>query len=156
MNVSTIAIVVLFIQLALVCWFDFKLLIIPNALNFSLMITGLVAHAKLADTNLANDLLKVVLVYAFFWLVAAGYQSLRGRVGLGGGDIKFLAAASAWIDLQALPWLILVASLSGLATVLVSGWSAGKLQAVQKIPFGPHLALGLLVVWIAINWLGLE
>jgi len=145
---------ILVIQLALVCWFDLKYGIIPNVLNISIAITGLAIGQLVAAMPALLGLLKIVSIYAFFWVVALAYRAGRGQSGLGGGDIKFLAAASAWIDLQTLPWLVLVSCVSGLAVAIFAAWRGSRLSAERRIPFGPHLALGLFAVWLATNRLG--
>ena len=149
-----LATVVLIAQLAIISWADWKFMIIPNSLNLWLAFTGVGASYFISAIPLWPSLLKMAFVYAFFWLLAALYQTVRGQRGLGGGDIKFLAAASAWVELQALPWLVLVASVLGLAMALVAKWRGAALSADQRFPFGPYLAIGLLVVWLGANKLG--
>ena len=149
-----LATVVLIAQLVIASWFDWKFMIIPNSLNLSLAFTGVGASYFISAAPLWPSLLKIAFVYAFFWLLAALYQVVRGQRGLGGGDIKFLAAASAWVDVQALPWVVLVASVLGLAMAVVAKWRGAVLAADQRFPFGPYLAIGLLVVWLGANKLG--
>jgi leader peptidase (prepilin peptidase)/N-methyltransferase len=73
---------------------------------------------------------------------------LTGKHGLGGGDFKLLAALGAWLGWQALPWLVLGASLLGLfyAAVLMA---RGQYQKDQHIPLGPSLAFAgaVLALW---------
>ena len=73
--------------------------------------------------------------------------SSRGRPGLGLGDAKLLAAAGAWLGMQALPSVLLLACGSALLGLLIRGWRTGSLSATSRVPFGPFLAFG--------TWLGL-
>lgn len=139
---------VLFVQLAAVCWFDWRKLIIPNLVNFSLLATGLMVRKFSFAEDCRYALIRVAVVYALFLCIAKVYEKFRDRQGLGGGDIKFLGAAAVWIDAEHLPWLIFIASISGLAYALAVGMVDQTLSRTTKLPFGPHLALGLAVIWL--------
>ncbi len=78
--------------------------------------------------------------------MAGPYRQLRGRDGLGLGDAKLLAAAGAWLGVESLPWLLLIAALLGLAMALVR---AGPLRAETAVPFGPPLALSFWGLFVA-------
>jgi leader peptidase (prepilin peptidase)/N-methyltransferase len=89
-----------------------------------------------------------------FWLLRRLYFALRKTQGLGLGDVKFLAAAGPWIGITGLPSLLLVATLTALA-------AAGSLQLAGRdmtrrtsLPFGPFLAIGLLLTVILQQVLG--
>lgn len=49
-----------------------------------------------------------------FWLVREAHVRLRGREGLGLGDVKLAAALGAWVNPFLLPPLLLLAALAGL------------------------------------------
>ena len=59
-----------------------------------------------------------------------------------------LVSAGAWLGWQALPWLVLGASLLGLLFAAVLMWR-GQYQKDQHIPLGPSLALAgaVLALW---------
>jgi len=139
---------VLALQLLFICWVDFTKMIIPNQLNLSLLITGLIVRLVLFNEAPLSILIKPIAVYCVFRTVAKLYAKLRGHQGLGRGDVKFLAAASVWIDSALLPLLVLIASLSGLAYVLTVGGTQRGILDRTRFPFGPHLALGLLITWV--------
>ena len=66
----------------------------------------------------------------------------RGRVGLGGGDIKLLAALGAWLGPAQVAWVLLLACL--LAILWVCGATLGQrtpCKPQQARPFGPALAV---------------
>ena len=93
-----------------------------------------------------------VLACAAAWCGLRGvdlaYRSWRGRPGLGAGDAKLLAAGGLWLGLAGLPACLLWASLSGLAAVLVLAAGGTVLSPRTAIPFGPHLCLGIWLVWL--------
>ena len=95
-----------------------------------------------------NVVFAIALTAALFLVFCAIYENLRNRRGFGGGDIKFLAAAAAWTGLSGLPWILLIASISGLAFSLLESLHGRAMNADSRIAFGPHLSLGLLVTWL--------
>jgi leader peptidase (prepilin peptidase)/N-methyltransferase len=76
------------------------------------------------------------------------YRLLRGRAGLGMGDAKLLAAAGAWLGLEALPLVLLAACALATLAVLALVVAGNRLGLGTRIPFGPFLALGLWIVWL--------
>jgi leader peptidase (prepilin peptidase)/N-methyltransferase len=77
-----------------------------------------------------------------------GYQLLRKREGMGGGDIKLLAMIGAFLGLPGVIYTLFASSLAGsLAGVLFM--FRDKSGGGTKIPFGPFLALGAMtyVFW---------
>jgi leader peptidase (prepilin peptidase) / N-methyltransferase len=77
------------------------------------------------------------------YLVAVLYKRITGREGMGGGDIKLLAMIGAWMGWQALPLIVLIASLTGAVIGMVFILFSGKGYRF-RIPFGPFLSLGAL------------
>ena len=62
------------------------------------------------------------------------------------GDVKFIGAASIWIGFVGLPMMILIASVSGLTLVLLRNLVGYPTSQTTRLPFGPHLAVGLATV----------
>lgn len=79
---------------------------------------------------------------AIRWIHAA----LRGREGLGLGDVKRMAGIGAALGWAALP---LVALLAALAALAVAGLGRPALTAETEIPFGACLAASAAVLWMA-------
>jgi leader peptidase (prepilin peptidase)/N-methyltransferase len=128
---------------------DADTLLLPDALTLPLMWAGLIA-AQLGWSGLPvpEALWGAVAGYLSLWLVYQVFLRLTGKHGLGGGDFKLLAALGAWLGWQALPWLVLGASLLGLLFAAVLMWR-GQYQKDQQIPLGPSLALAgaVLALW---------
>lgn len=101
-----------------------------------------------ADKTALNVVFATGLTAALFLLFSMTYRILRNRRGFGGGDIKFLAAATTWIGLLGVPWVILIASISGLAFSIFASLDGRAMKADTRVAFGPHLSLGLLIVWL--------
>lgn len=121
-----------------IAWIDWRRRIIPNGLNLALLAAGLGLAAWQDPDFVWLRVGEVAVAFGLFWGVRALHARLRGRIGLGLGDVKFLAAATAWTGLAGLPFILLVASLSALLVVVLA-----RLDARTRLPFGPFLALGL-------------
>jgi leader peptidase (prepilin peptidase)/N-methyltransferase len=84
-----------------------------------------------------------LLLWSIYWL----FKLATGREGMGYGDFKLLAALGAWFGWQALPAIILLASVVG-AAVGISLIVFRRHGREVPIPFGPYLAgAGLLALY---------
>lgn len=94
--------------------------------------------------------------YGLLWLVATGFKLITRKEGMGQGDLKLLAALGAWFGWQALPVLILLASVAGVLVGVVL-LLTGKSRRGQPMPFGPYLAAAGLAVLLSPHpaWLSL-
>ena len=137
-----------------ISWIDFKQQIIPNLLNAMLLVSGIAVTYTSSDVSPLRLLGECTATLVIFLLLAFAYKRIRHRTGLGMGDIKFLTAATAWVGIAYIPFVILIASISGLATVILFQMSGRQLLATTRLAFGPHLSLALMVVWLQTNALG--
>jgi len=94
-----------------------------------------------------------VAVGLIFWLLRRLYFGWRKIQGLGLGDVKFLAAAGIWIGIAGLPMLLLVAALTALGAAGIMQLAGRDMTRQTSVPFGPFLAIGLLVTLIAQQFL---
>lgn len=122
--------------------------LLPDALTLPLLAFGLVT-AYLADPSLVlPHLTGAVVGFASFAVIRWLYRLLRGREGLGRGDLKLLAASGAWVSWDGLPSVVLIAALTGLLAVLVGRIAGRRLTLDQRLAFGPYLCLGTWLVWL--------
>lgn len=119
---------------------------IPDGLNAALGLLGLY-WAGWSGALLAG-LAGALVGLAGALLIRLAYFRLRGRQGLGLGDVKFLGAAGAWVGWDGLPALLLIASVSGLVLVLAERAAGRDLGAASRVAFAPHLSLGLFAAWV--------
>ena len=79
------------------------------------------------------------------WVVAEGYFRLRGREGMGLGDVKMMALIGAFLGLKRTLLTVLVGSLLGsvLGLLFTLLWSKGR---DYELPFGTFLGTGALLV----------
>jgi len=126
---------------------DLAMLRLPDPLTYSLLAGGLMSAAA-SPSRLTAAVLGAALGFGLLWSVAAGYRGLRGNDGLGLGDAKLLAAAGAWVGAEALPTVLLIASVLALASAAVWHVAGTKMHAQTRIPFGPFLAFGFWLAWL--------
>ncbi|WP_217568746.1 A24 family peptidase [Mesorhizobium sp. GbtcB19] len=135
---------------------DFRRLVIPDALNMALAAGGLGFQLIVQHDNAAMHALIAAATLAVFWTLRHGHFLLTGRIGLGLGDVKMLAAAALWIDPLLLPVLLFIASTAALLFLGGQVVVAGPMAARSRVPFGPFIALGLACCWALEQFVGLN
>ncbi len=124
---------------------DLREMVLPDALTLPLIASGLLV-AAIAFGQPLDHVIGAVVGGAGFGALGWGWERATGREALGLGDAKLFAAAGAWLGWQALPSVLLIAALAGLAMALVRAVrEAGGLRA--PLPFGPALAAGFWLTW---------
>ncbi len=131
--------------------------IIPDWLNLAIAALGL-ANVVITDATTAafSAMAIATLVGVVFWLLQRVYFALRQVDGLGLGDVKFLVAAAIWVGASGIPILLLVAALAALVVAAGLQLAGHEMKRQTSIPFGPFLALGLLLTPAVQNWLALD
>jgi leader peptidase (prepilin peptidase)/N-methyltransferase len=99
-------------------WIDYGHLRLPDAVTLPLIVLGLACTWLLAPWALLSHAIATIIGYLALSGVAVAYRLLRGRVGLGGGDIKLFAAAGAWVGLDGLAPVLLGAAVCALALAI--------------------------------------
>ena len=127
---------------------DLRRLILPDTLTGLLAAAGVVATVILGTSSLTINSAAGVVAGILLLGLNAAYRRLRGRDGLGGGDVKLVAATALWLGPWGLPTLLLWACATAMIEVLVRLVQSGRLTADSRIPFGPHLAYGTWLVWL--------
>jgi prepilin peptidase CpaA len=119
MLTSTIAIGIAIVA----CVFDVRTRRIPNALTFSAALAGLIFHVATTGTAgaqlAAGGWVVGLLMLLPFFLLG----------GMGGGDIKLVAALGAWLGPAQTFWLAIYAGLAGGVLGIIVAVSHGYLRA---------------------------
>lgn len=136
--------------LVLLAWVDAESGLLPDIVTLPLLWAGLLVNLHGALVPLPHAVLGAALGYAVLWSVFHIYRLLTGRIGMGHGDFKLVAAIGAWLGVGALPVTLLAASFLGVAVGLARR-VAGRAGAGQTLPFGPCLAAGAAVAALAGN-----
>ncbi|MET4386002.1 leader peptidase (prepilin peptidase)/N-methyltransferase [Bradyrhizobium sp. F1.4.3] len=131
--------------------------VIPDWLNLAIAALGLENVIVTEGATAALGAMATAgLVGVLFWLLQRLYFRLRHVDGLGLGDVKFLAAAAIWVGAAGVPTLLLIAALAALGVAGGLQLAGHEMRRQSSIPFGPFLALGLLVTSALQSWLGLN
>ncbi len=128
--------------LVIITMIDIKHQIIPDRITLPGIVYGLAAGSWLHGW--ADSLIGFVVGGGSFLLLAEVYQRTRGVQGMGGGDIKYIAAAGAFLGWQQVLVVIFGGSLLG-ALFGALGMSVKRIKFLTRIPFGPFLVLATLL-----------
>jgi leader peptidase (prepilin peptidase)/N-methyltransferase len=132
---------------------DYRAFIIPDRLSSAAFIVGL-AHAAAADPlapleGVWTALLRGVIVAGALFLFRVVYFRLRGREGIGLGDVKLAGVAGVWLDLSMVTAAIEIAALAALGTyALQQRRRARALRAKAMLPFGLFFAPAIWLCWL--------
>lgn len=124
--------------------------LLPDTLTLPMLWFGL-AFALLTGGALASPvdaLIGAMAGYLSLWLVFHGFRLATGKEGMGYGDFKLFALLGAWLGWQALPVIILMASLVGAVAGVAMVLMLGRDRELP-IPFGPYLAAA---GWLTLLW----
>ncbi|MGL3823497.1 prepilin peptidase [Sphingopyxis sp. R3-92] len=133
---------------------DARHLWLPDRLNALLAATGLLFAGPLMGTVLTDRWIGAVAGGLALALVAWGYRRARGADGMGGGDPKLVAALGAWLGWQALPLVLLLASVGGLAWALATQGKGDQPLVQRRIPFGLFVSIAAFAavpIWLLIS-----
>ena len=139
---------VLFILIAWISVIDFRYFIIPDAANLTLGAAGLLYRFLLFRSFPLYSVAGALCLFLFLYLVRVFYLRFRNTNGLGLGDVKLGGAAALWLQPMDLPILLLVASITAIAAMLLFHTIKGGSLKSRRLPFGPFLGASLFVVWL--------
>ena len=125
---------VLFSMLMVLSVIDWRIFEIPNGINLTILILGVIQLA--ADWRKWSvyviGLVCVSVVFLLLWF-------LTGGAGLGMGDVKLMAAAGLLLGWQKIILAVLIGSIAGAVIHMIRM----KRGAGRKLAFGPYLAGGI-------------
>jgi leader peptidase (prepilin peptidase)/N-methyltransferase len=132
---------------------DARNFIIPNKLVLAALALGcldawMAQSGASAPVALLVAVLRGLGVAVAFWILRAGYVRLRGREGIGLGDIKLAGVAGIWLDLLAIALAIEIAALAALAVVLLRALRGRRVTGTTPVPFGLFFAPAIWICWL--------
>lgn len=131
---------------------DARHFIIPDWLNAAGLALGLaqavILNGQAGWTALADASLRAAVLAALFLILRDGYAWLRGRDGIGLGDVKLAAVAGAWLDWVVMPIAIEIAALSALGAFAIHHVLRRRaMRANARLPFGLFFAPAIWIGW---------
>jgi leader peptidase (prepilin peptidase)/N-methyltransferase len=146
--VTLVAVALLLAPLVAICAIDARFGIIPDGLVAAVALGGCLQIA-VAGVDPVQRVVGAAVMLTGAWLFRAVYFRVRGFHGLGLGDVKLAAAGVLWTGLAPVPAIILTAVVSALAGVALLRMQGTKVTGRDAIAFGPHVALGIWLTWVA-------
>ncbi len=132
--------------LVAITFIDLDHQIIPDNISLPGIPIGFLCTFLIPWISWTDSLFGILLGGGSLFLVAAIYELLTKKEGMGGGDIKLLAMIGAFLGWQGVLPVIFLGSFAG-SLVGVPLMLIGKSGGKTAIPFGPFLALGALI-WL--------
>ncbi len=123
---------------------------LPDVLTGTLLAAALLlTFQPIPQTpNLPNALIGGLVGAGSFWVLRVGYFYLRGREGLGLGDVKLMAGVGALLGPWLIPHVVLLAALGALgAALLQRRRRADAVAATRALPFGTALCVATFLLW---------
>ncbi|WP_353432510.1 A24 family peptidase [Polynucleobacter sp. MWH-UH23A] len=136
--------VVLITALIFLAYIDLHSFQLPNSITIPMIAVGLIFNTigGLLYAGFAsplNSLLGAIIGYALLWNLDQAYFQIKKQHGVGLGDAKLLSALGAWLGIEAIPSILLIASISGAIGGVL--WLRYQKQNIHTaFPFGPFLA----------------
>lgn len=131
---------------------DARRFIIPDELTVGALALGFV-HAALWDTDallpaLATAALRGAALAACFWGLRIAYARMRGREGIGLGDVKLAGVAGVWLDWGTMPVAVEIAALAALGAYAIRHFHGGRPVRTIRMPFGLFFAPAIWIGWL--------
>ena len=149
-----------------VTFIDLDHRIIPDELSLGGWLIGALTAYWDYRNGMGHLILASVGGFGFFFLFALVYEKITGRVGLGGGDIKFMGTIGIFLGLGGIWASLMLSSILGSIVGLVMAQIQKKKQPTDEaatpvlrmaLPYGPFLVFGALVeLYFEVSkWIGL-
>jgi leader peptidase (prepilin peptidase) / N-methyltransferase len=147
-SITAIAAVVFVLALITLTMIDLDTYLLPDSITLPLLWLGLLFNLNQTFVDIHSAVIGATLGYLILWSVYWAFKLATKKEGMGYGDFKMLAAIGAWLGWQALPAIILIASLTG-SMIGIAMITFGKHKTNNQIPFGPFIALaGFLLLFL--------
>jgi leader peptidase (prepilin peptidase) / N-methyltransferase len=136
---------------------DWGLLVIPDELNALAAVLGVAAVGferwGVMPAPVLHALTRGAVTAALFFAFRFLYRQLRGREGIGLGDVKLAGVAGIWLDWTSLTVAVDIAALTAL------GFVASRVILLRrppdpraKLPFGTFFAPAIWLCWLLARW----
>ena len=132
---------------------DARTYLLPDAVTWSGIALGILAASALNPfepwLSAGAAVARAAATASALVLLRWGYRRIRGREGLGFGDVKLAAAVGAWLPLALIPFCFALATSAALVTVMFARLRGESIYATAKLPFGAFLCPALWLVFYA-------
>jgi leader peptidase (prepilin peptidase)/N-methyltransferase len=136
---------VLICLLVIASFIDLNLMIIPNAINLMIAITGTAYLLFGNRVSLSESIIGFLIGGGILLLIGQLSCWLLKKEGMGGGDIKLSAACGLYLGTIKTIYALMFAVYSA-GIVLIIMLILKKIKKNQCVPFGPFLSAGVIAV----------
>ncbi|WP_323858984.1 prepilin peptidase [Xenorhabdus doucetiae] len=143
-NVDYIIIMFFCSTLLLLAVIDIKTYCLPDVITLPLLWVGLLFNIDGQLVSIKSAIYGAISGYLFLWFLYWLCRYALNKEGIGYGDLKLTAAIGAWLGVEIIPLLMLMASLSGLFGFFMI--SVKRKSFPEFIAFGPYLCLSAIVL----------
>lgn len=146
--------------LLVISFIDYDYYIIPNVISYPGTTVGLLLAIVSQFTGIFSfpvvpdayqSALGVLGGAGVLWFISEAYFRLRGKDGLGLGDVKLLMMIGALLGLPAAAYTVFIGSVLGSLGALCMLCIFGRKMWAKHIPFGPYLAMAA-ALYIFVGW----
>ena len=148
---------ILSLILIMIFFIDLENFIIPDILNFSIIILALIKNflpnfqtSFIQEIN--QSIIGGIIGYLSIWLIIFLYKTIKKIDGMGLGDAKLMAGIGFLFGWQSIPFILFVSSLIGLVFVAPSLFNRQK-NMRSEIPFGPFIIAAGVIYFMYGNYL---
>ncbi|HLN08926.1 MAG TPA: A24 family peptidase [Xanthobacteraceae bacterium] len=127
--------------------------IIPDELTAAALALALVNAAMQDPSSIMEGVIwsavRGAALAACFLAVRSVYELIRGRQGIGLGDVKLAAVAGAWLEWTTMPIAVEIAALAALGGYALRQVVGRRpVRATGRLPFGLFLAPAIWLCWV--------
>lgn len=120
---------------------DKKTMLLPDCLTLPLMWLGIIAaYYGYSSLTLHESCFGVIFGYGFLFIINNIFYLYKKQNGIGGGDLKLVAALGAWIGSYSLILVMLFASIFAIIIRLITCNIKAYKSSQKSFAFGPYLA----------------
>jgi leader peptidase (prepilin peptidase) / N-methyltransferase len=136
---------------------DARYFIIPDELTLAAFVLGILKAGldawpddrSIVLQTIGMALLRGAVLAGCFFALRALYARVRGREGIGLGDVKLAGAGGVWLAWTTIPVAIEIAALAALAVYVARQFTGGRvMSATARMPFGLFLAPAIWLGWV--------
>ena len=148
---------VLVIIFLIIFFIDLKHFIIPDSVNFSLIILAIVKNFfSNFSSNFIYDINQSIvggiLGYFVIWIIIFLYKKIKNLDAMGLGDAKLMAGIGLLFGWKSIPFVLFVSAIIGLISVIPSLINRTK-NLRTEIPFGPYILISAIIYYFTGNLL---
>lgn len=138
----------LFFLLNVIALIDIKYFIIADIPLYCLIIITIIYQFFINSDELTGHLIAGVIGFTSIKIISKFYCYVRKIEAIGSGDAKLFAFAGLCLGADGLAGTLFFSIISAMITSIIA-IRFGHLKTINDpIPFGPHLALGIWLVWL--------